>query len=69
MCRDLRDSVPVILASILMFFIPKDPSFIYSWSRDRKGVARHPIIIIKKKILVPKIISKIIHLRDLRIVL
>ncbi|EZA59521.1 Protein I'm not dead yet, partial [Ooceraea biroi] len=31
---DLRDSVPVIFASILMFFIPKDPSFIYACSRD-----------------------------------
>ncbi|XP_029678530.1 protein I'm not dead yet-like [Formica exsecta] len=31
---DLRDSVPVIFASILMFFIPKDPSFIYSYSQD-----------------------------------
>ncbi|XP_018337681.1 PREDICTED: protein I'm not dead yet-like isoform X2 [Trachymyrmex septentrionalis] len=31
---DLRDSVPVIFVSILMFFIPKDPSFIYSYSQD-----------------------------------
>ncbi|KAL6448027.1 hypothetical protein ACFW04_000218 [Cataglyphis niger] len=31
---ELRDSVPVIFAAILMFFIPKDPSFIYSYSRD-----------------------------------
>ncbi|XP_071568788.1 protein I'm not dead yet-like [Temnothorax nylanderi] len=31
---DVRDSVPVILVSILMFFIPKDPSFIYSYSQD-----------------------------------
>jgi len=36
MCRDVRDSVPVIFVSILMFFIPKDPSFIYSYSQDRK---------------------------------
>ncbi|XP_076634543.1 protein I'm not dead yet [Colletes latitarsis] len=31
---DIRDSTPVILVSILMFFIPKDPSFIYSFSKD-----------------------------------
>ncbi|KYQ59712.1 Protein I'm not dead yet [Trachymyrmex zeteki] len=31
---DVRDSVPVIFVSILMFFIPKDPSFIYSYSQD-----------------------------------
>ncbi|XP_067217378.1 protein I'm not dead yet-like [Linepithema humile] len=31
---DLRDSVPVIFVLILMFFIPKDPSFIYSFSQD-----------------------------------
>ncbi|KAG5340239.1 INDY1 protein, partial [Acromyrmex heyeri] len=31
---DLRDSVPVIFVSILMFFIPKDPSFIYSYSQN-----------------------------------
>ncbi|XP_076300113.1 protein I'm not dead yet [Lasioglossum baleicum] len=31
---DIRDSTPVILVSILMFFIPKDPSFIYSFSSD-----------------------------------
>ncbi|XP_053981429.1 protein I'm not dead yet [Hylaeus volcanicus] len=31
---DIRDSTPVIFVSILMFFIPKDPSFIYSFSRD-----------------------------------
>ncbi|XP_076397359.1 protein I'm not dead yet [Megachile rotundata] len=31
---DVRDSTPVIFISILMFFIPKDPSFIYSFSKD-----------------------------------
>ncbi|XP_034184723.2 protein I'm not dead yet isoform X3 [Osmia lignaria lignaria] len=31
---DIRDSTPVILVSILMFFIPKDPTFIYSYSPD-----------------------------------
>ncbi|XP_078043495.1 protein I'm not dead yet [Augochlora pura] len=31
---DIRDSTPVILVSILMFFIPKDPSFIHSFSKD-----------------------------------
>ncbi|XP_025162254.1 protein I'm not dead yet-like [Harpegnathos saltator] len=31
---ELKDSVPVIFVSILMFFIPKDPSFIHSFSRD-----------------------------------
>ncbi|KAH0953317.1 hypothetical protein HN011_002667 [Eciton burchellii] len=31
---DLRDSVPVIFVTVLMFFIPKDPSFIYACSRD-----------------------------------
>ncbi|XP_012058551.1 PREDICTED: protein I'm not dead yet-like [Atta cephalotes] len=30
---DVRDSVPVIFVAILMFFIPKDPSFIYSFSQ------------------------------------
>jgi hypothetical protein len=40
MYRDLRDSVPVIFVTILMFFIPKDPSFIYACSRDRKEIAR-----------------------------
>lgn len=40
MRRDLRDSVPVIFASILMFFIPKDPSFIYSYSQDRKKLRK-----------------------------
>lgn len=31
---DLRDSVPVIFVSIMMFFIPKDFNFLRSWSRD-----------------------------------
>ncbi|XP_018377432.1 PREDICTED: protein I'm not dead yet-like, partial [Trachymyrmex cornetzi] len=31
---DVRDSVPVIFVSILMFFIPKDPSFIYCYSQN-----------------------------------
>ncbi|XP_025989688.2 protein I'm not dead yet, partial [Solenopsis invicta] len=31
---DVRDSVPVIFVSILMFFIPKDPSFLHSFSQD-----------------------------------
>ncbi|XP_076545540.1 protein I'm not dead yet isoform X2 [Osmia lignaria lignaria] len=35
---DIRDSTPVILVSILMFFIPKDPTFIYSYSPDRKCI-------------------------------
>ncbi|KZC14611.1 Protein I'm not dead yet, partial [Dufourea novaeangliae] len=30
----IQDSTPVILVSILMFFIPKDPSFIYNYSSD-----------------------------------
>lgn len=34
--RDVRDSTPVIFISILMFFIPKDPNFIHSFSKDRK---------------------------------
>ncbi|CAL7942745.1 unnamed protein product [Xylocopa violacea] len=32
--KDLRDSVPVICASILMFFIPRELSFLRSFSRD-----------------------------------
>ncbi|KAI4483035.1 hypothetical protein M0804_008090 [Polistes exclamans] len=37
---EIKDSTPVIFASILMFFIPKDPAFIYSWSKDP---AKRPI--------------------------
>ncbi|XP_011633718.1 protein I'm not dead yet-like, partial [Pogonomyrmex barbatus] len=33
---DLRDSMPVMLVSILMFFIPKDLNFIHSYSKDPK---------------------------------
>ncbi|XP_076232939.1 protein I'm not dead yet [Calliopsis andreniformis] len=33
---DIRDSTPVILVSILMFFIPKDLNFLYSYSYDRE---------------------------------
>ncbi|KAK9295236.1 hypothetical protein QLX08_010380 [Tetragonisca angustula] len=31
---DLRDSVPVIFVSIMMFFIPKDFNFLRTWSKD-----------------------------------
>nr|XP_050850092.1 protein I'm not dead yet-like [Vespula vulgaris] len=31
---EVKDSTPVIFASILMFFIPKYPAFIHSWSKD-----------------------------------
>ncbi|KAL2726763.1 protein I'm not dead yet-like [Vespula squamosa] len=33
---EIKDSTPVILTSILMFFIPKDPTFIHFWSKDPK---------------------------------
>ncbi|KAK2585406.1 hypothetical protein KPH14_010078 [Odynerus spinipes] len=31
---EIKDSTPVIFASILMFFIPKEPAFIYCWSKN-----------------------------------
>lgn len=34
--RDVRDSLPVIGVSVLMFYIPKDLNFLQSYSRDRK---------------------------------
>ncbi|KAL2728039.1 protein I'm not dead yet [Vespula maculifrons] len=31
---EIKDSTPVMLICLLMLYIPRDPDFIYSWSRD-----------------------------------
>ncbi|XP_043500808.1 protein I'm not dead yet-like [Polistes fuscatus] len=31
---EIRDSTPALLICLLMFYIPRDPNFIYFWSRD-----------------------------------